>query len=55
MGGCKKLMLFLAVFFFFVFGEEDSRLCFCFFYVTEEAGRKYVRDICHGRQRPNAI
>jgi len=53
MGGCKKLMLF--------FGG----VCFCwgrglatlllFLYVTEEAGRKCVQDICHGRQRPNAI
>jgi len=33
-------MLFLAV--SFDKGEEDSQLCFCFLYVTKEAGRKYV-------------
>jgi len=53
MGGCKKLMLFLAVF-FCVWGKGLATLLL-FLYVTEEAGRKYVRDICHGRQRPNAI
>ena len=42
-GGHKKLMLFLAV--FFCCGEEDLQLCFGFFYVTEEAGRKYGWDM----------
>jgi len=31
--------------FSFVFGEEDSRLCFLFHYVMEEAGRICVRDM----------
>jgi len=46
-------MLFLAV--SFVFGEEGLATLLLFLYVTEEAGRKCVGDICHGRQRPNAI
>jgi len=37
-------MLFFGGF-SFVRGEEDLRLCFCFFYVMEEAGRKYVWDM----------
>jgi len=37
--------MFFGGFFFLFLGDEDSRLCFCFFYVTEEAGRKYVRDM----------
>jgi len=43
-----------AVFFFFVSGEEDSRLCFCFFMLRKKRGGN-VYGICHGRQRPNAI
>jgi hypothetical protein len=53
MGGCKKLMLFLAV--FICFGGRGLATLLLFLYVTEEAGRKYVWGICHGRQRPNAI
>jgi len=46
-------MLFLAV--LFVFGGRGLATLLLFLYVTEEAGRKYVWDICHGHQRPNAI
>jgi len=53
MGGCKSLMLFFGGF-FFVFGDEDSRLCFCFFTLRKKRGGN-VYGICHGRQRPNAI
>jgi len=52
MGGCKKLMFFVAV--SFVVGEEDSRLCFCFFMLRKKRGGN-MYGICHGRQRPNAI
>jgi len=54
-GGVKVDVGFVWRFRFVVLGKKDLRLCFCFLYVTEEAGRKYVRDICHGHQRPNAI
>jgi len=45
-------MLFLAV--SFVRGEEDLRLCFCFFMLQKKQGGN-MYGICHGRQRPNAI
>jgi len=55
MGGCKSLMLFfLAGFLFLLFGEEDLRLCFCFFMLRKKRGGN-VYGICHGCQRPNAI
>jgi len=47
MGGCKKLMLFFGGF-FCLWGRGLATLLL-FLYVTEEAGRKYVWDICHGR------
>jgi len=40
---------------FVVFGGRGLATLLLFLYVTEEAERKCVRDICHGRQRPNAI
>jgi len=43
MGECKKLMLFLAVS-FVQWGRRLATLLL-FLYVTEEAGRKYVRDM----------
>jgi len=43
MGGCKSLMLFLAVFCSF-WGRGLATLLL-FLYVMEEAGRKYVRDM----------
>jgi len=46
MGGCKSLLLLLAV--SFVVGEEDSRLCFCFFMLRKKWGGNVYR-ICHGR------
>jgi len=46
MGGCKKLMLFFGV--SFVFGGEDSRLCFCFFMLWKKWGGN-MYGICHGR------
>jgi len=46
-GGVQKLMLFfLAV--SFVRGEEDSRLCFCFFMLRKKRGGN-MYGICHGR------
>ena len=42
MGGCKKLMLFFGG--FFCWGRGLATLLL-FLYVTEEAGRKYVRDM----------
>jgi hypothetical protein len=32
-------MLFLLAVFYFVLGEEDSRLCFCFFMLRKKRGR----------------
>jgi len=43
MGGCRKLMLFLAV--SFVKRGRGLATLLLFLYVTEEAGRKYVRDM----------
>ena len=55
-GGVFKVdvvfFFFLAV--SFVLGDEDSRLCFCFFMLRKKRGGN-VYGICHGRQRPNAI
>jgi len=53
MGGCKSLMLFFGGFLCF-FGDEDSRLDFCFFMLRKKPGGN-VYGICHRRQRPNAI
>ena len=53
-GGVLKLMLFLWGGFSFVVGEEDSRLCFCFFMLRKKRGGN-MYGISHGRQRPNAI
>jgi len=36
------------VFWRFVFGEEDLRLCFCFFMLRKKQGGN-VYGICHGR------
>jgi len=44
MGGCKKLMLFFGGFSFVVWGRGLATLLL-FLYVTEEAGRKCVRDM----------
>jgi hypothetical protein len=41
-------MLFVFGGFSFLGGRGLATLL-VFLYVTEEAGRKYVRDICHGR------
>jgi hypothetical protein len=48
MAGCKKLLLFLLAV-SFVDGGRGLATLLLFLYVTEEAGRKCVRDICHGR------
>jgi len=40
---------------FVLLGGRGLVTLLLFLYVTEEVGRKYVQDICHGRQRPNAI
>ena len=46
MGGCKSLMLFFGgSFFFFFFLCFGLATLLLFLYVTEEAGRKYVRDM----------
>jgi hypothetical protein len=42
MGGCKKFCCFLAV--SFVFWGRVLATLLLFLYVTDEAGRKYVRD-----------
>jgi len=43
MGGCKRLMLFFGG--FFCQRGRGLATLLLFLYVTEEAGRKYVRDM----------
>jgi len=53
-GGVQKFDVVFCVAVSFVWGEEDSRLCFCFLMLRKKWGGNMYR-ICHARQRPNAI
>ena len=46
-GGVKVVVVFVWQF-LFVLGEEDLRLCFCFFMLRKKWGGN-VYGICHGR------
>jgi len=51
-GGVKVNVVFWR--FLLLNGEEDLRLCFCFFMLLKKRGGN-MYGICHGRQWPNAI
>jgi len=54
-GGVQKFdVVFWRIFFFFCLGDDDSRLCICFFMLRKKRGGN-MYGTCHGCQRPNAI